>query len=167
LKNTWLSNLLPNPIGYLSALVFLGLYVVFSPVRILTVVPLVSTAKADSTAPRIAQKLTSAASLALYAGYAQLRVIGACESTGDPNGTPREFNDDGSILWGNDPKTGKPIMRDEGELQINTWVWGKLAVAMGDDLGTETGNVAFGKYLYDKYGAAPWYPSEKCWSSHS
>jgi hypothetical protein len=163
LKNTWFSNLLPNPIGYLSALVFLGLYVVFSPVRILTVVPLVSTAKADSTPPRIAQKLTSAGSLGLFTGYPQLERIAACESTGDPDGIPRQFKSDGSILWGNDPKTGQPIHRDIGMLQINEWVWGNLARSMGDDLTTEKGNFAFGLYLYQKYGVAPWSASKNCW----
>ena len=72
---------------------------------------------------------------------------------------------DGSVLWGNDPTTGKPIKRDEGILQINTWVWGKLAASMGDDLATEAGNTAFGKYLFDKYGSAPWNPSKGCWGT--
>ena len=47
--------------------------------------------------------------------------------------------------------------------QKKPWVWGKLAASMGDDLATEAGNLAFGKYLFDKYGAEPWSPSKKCW----
>jgi hypothetical protein len=36
---------------------------------------------------------------------------------------------------------------------------------MGDDLATEAGNTAFGKYLFDKYGSAPWNPSKGCWGT--
>src|SRR5580704_5631935 len=63
-----------------------------------------------------------------------LRRVSACESTGNPDGTPRQFNADGSPLWGNDPTTGKPIQRDLGEFQINTWVWERTAEKVGDDL---------------------------------
>jgi hypothetical protein len=105
--------------------------------------------------------------LALYAAYPTLRRIAACESTGSPDGIPRQFNDDGSILWGNDPKTGQPIHRDMGELQINTWVWASTAQKMGLDLKTEAGNFAFGVFLYQKYGTAPWTASAGCWSDRS
>ena len=98
-----------------------------------------------------------------WQGYALLERIAACESTGDPNGTPRQFLPDGSVLWGNDPVTGKPVKRDEGILQINSYVWGRLAASMGDDLATEAGNLAFGKWLFDEYGAGPWSASEECW----
>jgi hypothetical protein len=118
------------------------------------------------TAPiAIASEMPLAASLSPFAGYPLLERISACESTGNPNGIPRQFLADGSILWGNDPKTGQPIKRDEGILQINTWVWGPLALKMGDDLATEDGNVAFGKYLYETYGTGPWTASEGCWGS--
>jgi hypothetical protein len=99
--------------------------------------------------------------------YPILKRIAACESTGDPDGTPRQFNSDGSLLWGNDPKTGKPIERDAGIFQINEWVWKPTAEKMGLDLATEAGNLSFGEYLYLKYGTAPWTASEKCWSSPS
>ena len=92
-----------------------------------------------------------------------LERISACETTGDVNGTPRQFWPDGTILWGEDPVTKVRIKRDEGILQINTWVWGKLAASMGDDLATEAGNLAFGKWLYDQQGSAPWDASKGCW----
>jgi hypothetical protein len=98
-----------------------------------------------------------------WAGYPLLRRISACEITGDPNGTPRQFLPDASVLWGNDPTTGRPIKRDVGILQINEWVWGKLAASMGDDLAAEAGNIAFGKWLFDKQGSAPWTASKGCW----
>jgi hypothetical protein len=107
--------------------------------------------------------LTSDASSDLFAGYPLLRRISACESTGSPEGTPRQFLSDGSILWGNDPKTGLPIHRDEGAMQINTWVWSSTAQKMGDDLNTLHGNIAFGKYLFDTYGSSPWNASRGCW----
>jgi len=92
-----------------------------------------------------------------------LERIAACESTGDVSAKPRQFLSDGTVLWGNDPKTGEPIHRDEGILQINTWVWGTLAAKMGDDLATEAGNLAFGEYLYQTEGTKPWTASEGCW----
>jgi hypothetical protein len=158
LKKLW--PVLTNIFVLLSVLGLIGVYVGFSSARVYAISP-------TSQAPFPAQNLTSAGSLGLYAGYPTLRRIAGCESTGDPNGIPRQFLADGSILWGNDPKTGQPIHRDMGELQINTWVWASTATKMGFDLKTEQGNVAFGKYLYDKLGAAPWYASEGCWSSRS
>jgi len=102
----------------------------------------------------------------VWTGYSLLKHIASCESTGSPDSAPRQFLPDGTILWGNDPTTGKPLKRDEGILQINTYVWQKLATSMGDDLNTEQGNIAFGKYLFDKYGSAPWTPSKNCWGKY-
>lgn len=100
----------------------------------------------------------------VYKKVPELRSIFACESAGDKEAAPRQFNANGSILWGNDPKTGKPIMRDVGEAQINTWVWGKDAAALGLDLkNSENDNVYFGYVLYEKYGLSPWNPSKSCW----
>ena len=48
-----------------------------------------------------------------------LERVAACESTGSPDGTPRQFNSDGSILWGRDA-SGTVIQRDCGMFQINT-----------------------------------------------
>jgi hypothetical protein len=107
---------------------------------------------------------TSTPTLSLFNGYPLLERIAACETTGSVTGTPRQFLPDGSILWGIDPKTHKRIQRDEGILQINTWVWQASATQMGDNLNTLEGNLAFGKYLYQKYGTAPWSASEGCWS---
>lgn len=92
--------------------------------------------------------------------------IAACESTGDPNGTPRQFHGDGSLLWGNVASGTEVVVlkRDLGEFQINTWLWGATATAMHDDLTTQAGNIAFALWLYSKYGTSPWNASEKCWS---
>ena len=40
-----------------------------------------------------------------------LKRIAACESTGNPNAVPRQFNRDGAPL-GETIRTGKPIVRD-------------------------------------------------------
>jgi hypothetical protein len=99
-----------------------------------------------------------------FAGYPVLERIAACESEGSPTAIPRQFHSDGSILWGNDPKTGKPIMRDVGILQINTWAHAEEIVAMHlDVISSETDNIKFGEYLYNKYGTQPWTASEGCW----
>jgi hypothetical protein len=101
----------------------------------------------------------------IYAEVPVLREIAACESTGSKTGQPRQFLPNGDVLWGNDPKTGQPIKRDVGELQINTWVWGKEAAGMDLDIvNSEHDNVYFGYLLYEKYGEQPWSASEGCWN---
>ena len=55
-------------------------------------------------------------------------------STGNPNADPRQFNLGGSVLWGNDPKTGKPIEHDCGEFQINTWAHAAELAKLGLDV---------------------------------
>lgn len=92
----------------------------------------------------------------------------SCESWGDPNKVPREFNSDGSILWGQetDPATGKTIVvkRDVGACQINTQAWGKTAAALGLDLEHSLAdNIAFAKKLNAQYGMQPWAASKSCW----
>jgi hypothetical protein len=116
-----------------------------------------------STKLNAGQNLALDETSSLFAGYPLLERISACESTGNPNGIPRQFLSDGSILWGNDPKTGLPIHRDVGATQINSWVWLTTAQKMGDDLFTLQGNVTFAKYLFDTYGSAPWSASRGCW----
>lgn len=94
-----------------------------------------------------------------------LRNIAGCESTGDDKGTPRQFNADGTPLWGNDPITGKPVMKDVGELQID-YVHFPEAKALGlDVINSEWDNVWYGyEYLYLPKGVQPWYSSRKtCW----
>jgi hypothetical protein len=157
IKNLCLPALLSNPIVFLSTLGFLGSCAVFVPVKVYAVAPIAI------SRPKTAQ----IGAIDLFSGNPTLRRIAACESTGDANGTPRQFIENGSVLWGTDPRTDKVIKRDEGELQINTWIWGPTAAKMNLDLATENGNVAFGKYLYEKYGTSPWTASEGCWSSRT
>jgi len=74
--------------------------------------------------------------------------IGYCEST------LRQFRADGTVLVS---KTS-----DKGVLQINQIHWDD-ADAMGIDLDTIDGNIAYAKFLKQRSGTDPWYMSEHCW----
>lgn len=129
--------------------------------------PLVAKSRVIKITPPTKQFRAIAMVVDDWAGYSLLKIIAACESTGNANKEPRQFLPDGSVLWGNDPETGKSIKRDEGILQINTYVWKPLADSMSDDLSTKIGNIAFGKYLFNKYGSDPWTPSRGCWGRYA
>lgn len=103
----------------------------------------------------------------IYAQAPLLERAAACESMGDVNASPRQFNASGTILWGQqlDPVTNEVVIvkRDCGELQINTAVWGRYPQGL-DVCGSEADNVYFGWTLYQKYGMAPWSASKSCWA---
>lgn len=85
-------------------------------------------------------------------GDAVLIAIAECEST------MRHYEKDGTVL--------KSYLgtADYGLLQINR-VHFPTAEDMGIDVMTVEGNVAYGKYLYEKQGTRPWKSSETCWKS--
>lgn len=70
----------------------------------------------------------------------------------------RQFDKNGNII------RGRANPDDVGVMQINEFYHLETARKMGIDLKTTEGNVAFGKYLYNKYGTSPWSASEPCWS---
>lgn len=79
----------------------------------------------------------------------------ACESTGSRYGTPRQFRD-GKVLIG--------TSGDRGMCQVNPFVHLKNAQAMGLDIDTAEGNIAYSNYLYKLHGLSPWSASKKtCW----
>lgn len=78
--------------------------------------------------------------------------IARCESTF------RQFHRDGTVV------RGRVDNADTGVMQINLRYHGETAQKMGLNLNTIEGNTAYGKYLYNKSGSAPWSASEKCWS---
>jgi len=82
-----------------------------------------------------------------------LAEIARCESTF------RQVGKDGKVLRGEANKS------DLGLLQVNEYYHGEKATDLGFDLSTVNGNLAYGKYLYDKEGTKPWSASEKCWGS--
>ncbi|MEK7185016.1 MAG: hypothetical protein AAB726_00110 [Patescibacteria group bacterium] len=53
---------------------------------------------------------------------------------------------------------------DLGAMQINQRYHGEQAKALGLDLHTLDGNLAYAKALYEKEGAYPWMASSACWS---
>ena len=99
----------------------------------------------------------------VWDGYPQLKRICSCESWGNNDKKPRQFRNDGSLLWGNDPETGKPVEKDVGACQISTKYWLKDSKKLGYDIFTYDGNIGFAKWLYDKKGSEPWNPSRQCW----
>ena len=70
-----------------------------------------------------------------------------------------QFNEDGSVV------RGEKNREDVGVMQINEHYHAEDAQNKGFDIYSLEGNVAFGKYLYDKYGTDPWKYSSKCWKS--
>ena len=87
-----------------------------------------------------------------YADEPILIDIARCESSF------RQYDKDGNILH------GKANTGDIGVMQINETYHLEKASAMGYDIDTVEGNVAYAEYLYKTQGAAPWSASEPCWS---
>ena len=86
-----------------------------------------------------------------FASTPILATIAACESH------DRQFNSDGNVL------RGEKNHYDIGVMQINELYHADKAKALGLNIYTIDGNVAFAKYLYDKYGVKPWISSSPCW----
>jgi hypothetical protein len=69
----------------------------------------------------------------------------------------RQFNSRGTVL------RGEVNSSDVGLMQINLYYHKKEALKQGFNLFTVDGNLAYGKYLYEKEGLAPWSASAPCW----
>jgi len=78
--------------------------------------------------------------------------IASCESRN------RHYGSNGEVL------RGERTPLDRGVMQINLYFHQKTALKMGLDLHQIDDNVAFARYLYEKYGAKPWMSSSACWS---
>ena len=76
--------------------------------------------------------------------FFRLKNIAYCESRW------RQFDANGEVLRGTKVKT------DLGYMQINEKWHGKEALALGHDLYSPEGNIAYGVQLYAKEGASPW-----------
>lgn len=69
----------------------------------------------------------------------------------------QQFNPDGTVLVGAiDP-------RDTGVMQINTYYHENDAIALGFDIRTLIGNLAYAKHIADRQGTVPWNNSRDCW----
>lgn len=84
-----------------------------------------------------------------------LASIAGCESR------DRQFDSNGNVL------RGEKNHFDIGVMQINELYHADEAKALGLDIYTIDGNVAFAKHLYEKYGAKPWISSSACWAKFS
>lgn len=80
-----------------------------------------------------------------------LAEISRCESTF------KHYDKEGNLVQG--------IVNsdDIGVMQINTYYHSDTAEKLGYDLHTVDGNLAYAKYLYEKYGPQPWSASSPCW----
>ncbi len=87
-----------------------------------------------------------------------LKVICACESAGRPDVAPRHYIDENNTQV----LRGHITPQDIGMCQISEKYWGDKADELGLDLFDPHDNVAMANYIYDNYGAQPWYPSKKC-----
>lgn len=71
----------------------------------------------------------------------------------------RQFSTDGSVY------RGEQNHLDVGVMQINEHYHLDTAKALGLDLTTIDGNMAYARYLYEHEGTAPWISSAYCWNT--
>ncbi len=90
-----------------------------------------------------------------FADIPLLAKIASCESH------YRQYDSNGEVL------RGKQNSYDRGVMQINIWYHQETAEQMGLNLNKIDDNVAFARYLYEKFGAKPWVSSSPCWSKPS
>lgn len=79
----------------------------------------------------------------------------ACESDYSKK-TPKQFNPDGTVVTG--------PTNDYGACQISH-IHIHNAEAIGYDIMSLSGNIAYANYLYRRDGLSPWNSSKKCWQS--
>lgn len=101
---------------------------------------------------------------AIFVQEPLLYEICSCESFGEPTGPPRQFNDSGTPLWGNDPTTGQPVMRDVGACQISLKYHREEAQKLGlDVINNYQDNVYYAYLLFQRDGSSDWNASKNCW----
>lgn len=88
-----------------------------------------------------------------------LKRICSCESTGQPNNEPRQFNTDGSVV------KGKINPLDTGACQVNLKYHEAASEKFGYDLFTRDGNISYANHLYQEQGTQPWSWSRGCWAA--
>jgi hypothetical protein len=94
---------------------------------------------------------TEARVRAFFADIPAMIAIAKCESGFT------QFNASGTVLHGG---TGHHMI---GIFQINATVHRKGAQALGFDINTTAGNLAYARYLFEQEGTAPWFDSSACW----
>ena len=81
-----------------------------------------------------------------------LQQIALCEAGAD------QHKDNGKLI--------RSRTNDIGIMQINLKVHFQQATKAGYDIFNPNGNMAYGLWLYQKHGLAPWYASRACWKKH-
>lgn len=61
------------------------------------------------------------------------------------------------------PLRGEVNIFDRGVMQINEYYHNEDSKKLGFDILTLEGNTAYARYLFEKYGVAPWKSSSSCW----
>ncbi len=69
----------------------------------------------------------------------------------------KQFDKDGTV------HRGVVNNQDVGVMQINEHYHLEVSQKLGIDIYSLQGNLAYGKYLYDKEGVQPWISSGPCW----
>lgn len=62
---------------------------------------------------------------------------------------------------------GKVNNSDIGVMQVNTYYHEEKAEALGLDLYSLSGNLAYAQYLFDREGTKPWNSSRPCWGKYA
>jgi hypothetical protein len=69
----------------------------------------------------------------------------------------RQYTTNGDLL------RGREVREDVGVMQINETYHKAVSAKLGYNIYSMEGNLAYGKYLYDHQGTAPWSASAPCW----
>ncbi len=70
----------------------------------------------------------------------------------------KQFDTDGTVY------RGEQNHLDVGVMQINEHYHLEASEALGMDIHTTEGNMAYARYLYEHEGTAPWVSSSYCWN---
>ena len=73
----------------------------------------------------------------------------------------RHYTESGNVL------RGEVVPTDIGVMQINEYFHGDTAEALGIDIYSFAGNLAYARNLYEREGTTPWLPSVKCWGENN
>jgi hypothetical protein len=71
----------------------------------------------------------------------------------------RQYTINGEVL------RGKVVNEDVGVMQINETYHLATSKKLGYNIHTLDGNLAYGRYLYEKQGTQPWSASAPCWDN--
>lgn len=135
----------------LSAMLFLP-GIVFAQVATTTIIT-ATTTTAVATATTTNPNAGVAAAVQSYFSDIPIMIsIAKCESG------PRQFKSDGTPLLGG---TGTMV----GIFQLDETIHSAPAMALGYDINTIAGNMAYARYLYGVEGTEPWISSFGCWGN--